>query len=99
MVKEHLKLGSEKVIAVTRESSDLSALQKLVEKYEKDQLVLTKTTLTEESSVKSWARDLKDKYGVRHIDLLWNNAGIIGDRANTLKVEKSVMYAFKIKVY
>ena len=95
LVKEHLKLGAEKVIAVTRETSDLSALRALVEKYDDKQLIVTNTTLTDESSVKSWANDVREKHAVKHIDLVWNNAGALGDRANFTSVTKPVMYAIR----
>ena len=91
-MKENLNLGSEKIIAVTCETSDTSALRKLAEKCKKGQLILTKATLTDESSVRAWAKDVREKHGVKHFDLVWNNAGIIGDRKTAMKMSKTSMY-------
>ncbi|KAG2484047.1 hypothetical protein HYH03_017137 [Edaphochlamys debaryana] len=66
------------VIATTRKPAEATDLQQLAEQHP-GKLVVTALDATQTSSVASWAEDVKRR-GVKHVDVLVNNAGVYGRR-------------------
>lgn len=91
LATEHLQRDSA-VIAAVREAADCSALDKLNKEHGDKQLMVTRVTVTDEQNVKNWAKALKEDHGVQFVDLVYNNAGTVGERQNVLDTTKKNLY-------
>ncbi|EFJ39391.1 hypothetical protein VOLCADRAFT_108651, partial [Volvox carteri f. nagariensis] len=94
LVKKFLSRNNT-VIATSRKSAEAYQLHELRKQYP-ERLILTDVDTSAAASIAEWAQDMKEARGVKHIDVLVNNAGVYGRRPELLDFEEEdFLFAFR----
>lgn len=84
------------VVAAVRSPSSSQGLQQLLQSAPAGKLHVTTLDVSQSSSIQQWAASLRDNCpGLRHVDVLINNAGVFGRRLDIHTVtEEDMLFAF-----